>query len=297
VSTIQPAEPRFLGASDVVENATVGILGVPYDGAVTYRAGASRGPASLRAASQSIETYCPKQDQDLDDLRYVDLGDVILNADERDPESLVAQVGEQLRPFRELSLLGIGGDHLVALPFLRRALVRHPDLQILHIDAHWDLREHWQGEPLNHASIIRRTLESMGPKAKIHSWGIRSGLRSEYAYVQTEDRIALLSRDRFAVLQHVQGLLAADQPIYLTLDVDGIDPAVIPGTGTPEPDGLPFADVEALIGLLAAGITRGPGLVGADIVELAPNLDMSGRSNVAAARLVRGILLALAPRR
>ena len=91
----------------------------------------------------------------------------------------------------------------------------------------------------------------------------------------------------------ILALLAAGAPIYLTLDVDGIDPADIPGTGTPEPDGLRFGVVEAALGLLARAPTPGPGLIGADLVELAPSLDPTGRSQVAAARLARTLLLAL----
>ncbi|NVB40275.1 agmatinase [Pseudenhygromyxa sp. WMMC2535] len=291
--------------------AQAAILGVPYDGAVTYRGGASGGPEGLRLASDSIESYCPKLDRDLADHRYVDLGDLDCAvpgpeagvAGATPGERLVRSLRQQLDALPDLPLVAIGGDHLVAHPFLERALERHPNLQIIHIDAHMDLRAEWEGEPYNHATVLGRIRDRMGPDQRIHQWGIRSGERVEYRLAAEDPRVELLAPTRAAMLERVAALLAGPEvpPIYLTIDVDGIDPADIPGTGTPEPDGLQFGDVEAVLGALARGRRRSegsegseaPAVVGADLVELAPALDPTGRSNVAAARLVRSLLLAL----
>lgn len=305
-----PASVRFLGADaptgEHIAAAQVAIAGVPYDGAVTYRGGARQGPTGLREASDSIETYCPKSARDLADLRYVDLGDFDCSTPAPDEapgatpgERLCRSLRRQLDALPDLPLLAIGGDHLVAYPFLERALERHADLQILHIDAHMDLRADWEGEPFNHSTVLGRARDRMGPDHRLHQWGIRSGERSEYALAAGDRRVELLAPTRAAMLERIDRLLAAKSPLYLTIDVDGIDPADIPGTGTPEPDGLRFGDVEAAIVSLARArpddprSNRGPGLIGADLVELAPSLDPSGRSPVAAARLVRGLLLAL----
>ena len=293
MSELRRARTPFLGSGEPDDDAAIGIIGVPYDAAVTYRGGANQGPTELRIASDSIESYCPKLDMDLEDLGYADLGDIVVDPEDG-PRENMAEISRLLERLPHSRLLAIGGDHLVAYPFLRRALERYDDLQIIHIDAHWDLREHWQGEPFNHASVIRLILEHLGQEARIHSWGIRSGLRSEYAFARGHEKISLLNIEVTEVLRRVQALFAQGRPMYLTLDVDGLDPSEIPGTGTPEPDGLRFRDVEALLHALSHTPTQGPGLVGADIVELAPVLDPSGRSNVAVARLARGMLMALA---
>jgi agmatinase len=281
-------------------DARAAILGVPYDGAVTYRGGASKGPEGLRRASESIENYCPKLDRSIDEFLYVDFGDLRCEVPAAGEvpgatpgERLVRSLRMQLDALPDLPLVAIGGDHLVAHPFLARAVERHPNLQIIHIDAHMDLRPDWDGEPFNHSTVLGRIVDQMGPQHRLHQWGIRSGERREYALARADDRIELLHQDRQPMLDRIAELMAMDLPIYVTIDVDGIDPADMPGTGTPEPDGLPFGWVEAALDLLATATTSGPGLIGADLVELAPDLDPTGRSQVAAARLIRTLLLAL----
>lgn len=298
---------RFLASTSVALDAAapagaVGILGVPYDGAVTYRGGASEGPAEIRAASDSIESYCPRLDLDLEDGPVVDLGDLEL-ATEGNGEARMAFLSAQLErapSMAELPLVALGGDHLVAYPFLRRALATHPDLAIFHIDAHTDLRESWEGEPFNHATVLRRALDLMSPQQSLWSWGIRSGLRTEFELARSDARIRLIENTAQAGFEAIDALVRSGRPVYLTIDVDGIDPADIPGTGTPEPAGLRYADVEeALLRLVRPvgrrddGPIRPARFVGADVVELAPGLDPTGRSNVAVARLVRTLLLGL----
>jgi agmatinase len=278
-------------------DARAAILGVPYDGAVTYRGGASKGPEGLRRASESIENYCPKLDRSIDEFFYVDFGDLRCEVPAAGEvpgatpgERLVRSLRMQLDALPDLPLVAIGGDHLVAHPFLARAVERHPNLQIIHIDAHMDLRPDWDGEPFNHSTVLGRIVDQMGPQHRLHQWGIRSGERREYALARADDRIELLPQDRQPMLDRIAELMAMDLPIYVTIDVDGIDPADMPGTGTA---GLPFGWVEAALDLLATATTSGPGLIGADLVELAPDLDPTGRSQVAAARLIRTLLLAL----
>ncbi len=300
LGAIAPDDPR-------ASQAKAALLGVPYDGAVTYRGGARLGPRELRIASDSIETYCPKLDRDLADHVYVDLGDLDCSVpepslgEEGEPlgatpgERLVRSLRRQLDALPDLPLLAIGGDHLVAFPFLERMLERYPNLQIFHLDAHMDLREHWEGEPFNHSTVLGRVLDRMGPDQALHQWGIRSGLRSEYQLARSDGRIHAIAPELAPAQERMAALLARGLPIYVTFDVDGLDPADLPGTGTPEPDGLRFGWVEAVLGQIARG-TQGRergGLVGVDLVELAPALDPSGRSPVAAARLCRTLLLGL----
>jgi agmatinase len=299
LESLAPNDPR-------AAEARAAILGVPYDGAVTYRGGASGGPEGLRRASDSIENYCPKLDRSIDEFLYVDFGDLRCDvpaegevAGATPGERLVRSLRRQLDALPDLPLVAIGGDHLVAHPFLARAVERYPNLQIIHVDAHMDLRTDWEGEPFNHSTVLGRILDQMGPDQRLHQWGIRSGERREYALARGDARVELLPQyDLDPMLDRITELMAMDLPIYVTIDVDGIDPADMPGTGTPEPDGLRFGWVEAALDKLATAKTSGPGLVGADLVELAPAIDPTGRSQVAAARLVRTLLLALVrPRR
>jgi agmatinase len=296
LESLAPNDPR---AAD----ARAAILGVPYDGAVTYRGGASGGPEGLRRASDSIENYCPKLDRSIDEFLYVDLGDLRCEVPAAGEvpgatpgERLVRSLRMQLDALPDLPLVAIGGDHLVAHPFLERAVERYPNLQIIHVDAHMDLRPDWEGEPFNHSTVLGRIRDVMGPDQRLHQWGIRSGERREYALARSDTRVELLPQELPPMLDRIDELMARDLPIYVTIDVDGIDPGDMPGTGTPEPDGLRFGWVEAALDRLATAKTRGPGLIGADLVELAPALDPTGRSQVAAARLVRTLLLALCRR-
>jgi agmatinase len=245
-------------------------------------------------ASDSIESYCPRLDRDIEDGPLVDLGDLTIPDATASGRALVDHFRAQLDGLpgpTQFKLIAIGGDHLVAYPFLTRALDAAPKLDVLHIDAHTDLRDDWEGEPFNHSTVIGRMLDYMGVEGRLFSWGIRSGLRSEFARAKADPRVRLVDNTLDAGLACARSLLEEGRPLYLTLDVDGIDPADLPGTGTPEPAGLRFGDVEQVLGLLAgAGRER---WMGADIVELAPSIDPTGRSSVAVARLVRTLVLCM----
>lgn len=287
----------FLGATRVQPSAGIdayaGILGLAWDGAVTYRAGAADGPAALRAASDSIETYCPLLALDLSDGLFADFGDLPVPPADAPLESTFNELTQTLDQLTRLPLIGLGGDHLAAFPFLARALRRHPDLQILHIDAHGDLRDEWEGERFNHSTVIRRVLDLVQAPAHLYQWGIRSGTREEFELAERDERITRVDNTLQGGLAIARELASSRRPIYVTLDVDGIDPADIPGTGTPEPAGLPFRDVEKVLVELVRAKASDTRMVGADVVELAPGLDPTGRSAVAAARLVRTLLLVM----
>jgi agmatinase len=291
------AAGRFVGslAPDHAPPEAIGILGVPYDGAVTYRAGAKTAPALVRRASDSIETYEPAFGLDFAAAPPVDLGDVDVTPREPGGRAVVDHIARQLEPLGERTLLAIGGDHLIAYPFLMRALARHPDLQILHIDAHADMRRDWDGDPFNHSTVLGRVLDEMPPTATLFQWGVRSGLPEEFAQIHRDPRIVTIPQVDGAAEVIAHQLMATGRPTYLTIDVDGLDPSVVPGTGTPEPGGLAWRDLQrALATLLQVPRAPGSGLVGADLVELAPGLDPTGVTEVVGARLVRLLVLALA---
>ena len=284
----------FLGAVTTPDLASAVVVGVPFDGSVTYRAGAREGPDAIRTASDSIEGYCPKLDRDLQDHRYCDLGNIdATGAAGSEPTPfddvrVVTDLRAAVDALPDRPALALGGDHLIALPFIERCLRRHPRLQIIHIDAHADMREQWDGQRFNHATVMRRVLDALPADAAIHAWGIRSGLREEFQHYRSDRRLNRIPNTATAGLELATRLRDLGLPVYITLDIDGVDPAQMPGTGTPEPAGLAFDAVENALGRLL-----GAHIVGADLVETAPPLDPTGVTAVAAARLARTLLLLL----
>lgn len=278
---------RFVAAEAGYEECEWVIAGAPLEATVSYRAGTRWGPARIREASHSLETYSPELDRDLEELAVCDLGDVVLP---------LGNVGQSLarieaalrRPVRDgKRFLVLGGEHLVTLAAVNAALARYPDLVVVQFDAHTDLRDEYLGEPYSHATVMRRVLDLVGP-GRVWQLGVRSGLREEFALAREATRA-------FPDVTHGARVLAGELagplrgvPLYLTVDVDVLDPAVAPGTGTPEPGGIGFGELhQALLGLVRAGAR----VVAADIVETAPPLDPSGRTEIVAAKLAREILL------
>jgi len=259
------------------------LLGAPFDCTTSNRPGARFGPGAIRTESWGLETYSPYQDKDLADIHVFDAGDIELPFG--DSEQALAMIEERsqtvLRNGKRLFLLG--GEHLVTLGALRAAARQYPDLHLIHFDAHADLREDYLGVSLSHACIIRRCHEILGD-GRVFQFGIRSGERVEFEW--SKGRTALQKFD-FAGLEQVVASLG-DAPVYLTVDLDVLDPSAFPGTGTPEAGGVSFHDLlNAALTVLKANV------VACDLVELAPNLDTSGVSTATACKLLREMLLAI----
>ena len=270
----------FMGSRRDPAGCSVGLFGVPYDGTTSFRPGTRFGPAAIREVSQGLETYCPQLDLDLEDLAYADLGavDIPFGA----PEPVVNAVQQATTAVLDLGLnpLMLGGEHSISSGAVAAVANQHPDLVLVQLDAHADLREEWLGARHSHACAMRRCLEIL-PSQTLFQLAIRSGTREEFNELQESGRL-LPSID---ALQQALAPLKG-KPIYLTVDLDWFDPAVLPGTGTPEPGGFLWRDFAAVVDLL-----RGHRLVAADVVELAPHLDSSGVSSVLAAKVTRSLIL------
>ncbi len=274
----------FLGGRRDPAGCRVGLYGVPYDGTTSFRPGTRFGPAAIREVSGGLESYCPQLDLDLEDLAFADLGAVAIPFGA--PEPVVAAVHEATRQVLSLGLapLMLGGEHSISSGAVAAVAERHPDLVLLQLDAHADLREEYLGTRHSHACAMRRCLEVL-PSGVLRQAAIRSGTREEFDELRTSGRLVELA-NLAADLQPLRG-----RPLYLTVDLDWFDPAVLPGTGTPEPGGFLWRDFAALVEEL-----RHHQLVAADVVELAPQLDPSGVSSVLAAKVVRSLLLLLGAR-
>jgi agmatinase len=270
----------FMGSRRDPVGCRVGLFGVPYDGTTSFRPGTRFGPAAIREVSQGLETYCPQLDLDLEDLAYADLGavDIPFGA----PEPVVNAVQQATTAVLDLGLnpLMLGGEHSISSGAVAAVANQHPDLVLVQLDAHADLREEWLGARHSHACAMRRCLEVL-PSQTLFQLAIRSGTREEFNELQESGRL-MPSID---ALQQALAPLKG-KPIYLTVDLDWFDPAVLPGTGTPEPGGFLWRDFAAVVDLL-----RGHRLVAADVVELAPHLDSSGVSSVLAAKVTRSLIL------
>ena len=270
----------YMGSRRDPAGCRVGLFGVPYDGTTSFRPGTRFGPAAIREVSQGLETYCPQLDLDLEDLAYADLGavDIPFGA----PEPVVNAVKQATTAVLDLGLnpLMLGGEHSISSGAVAAVANQHPDLVLVQLDAHADLREEWLGARHSHACAMRRCLEVL-PSGDLLQLAIRSGTRDEFHELHSSGR-------RMDDVQALRDAMApwTGRPIYLTVDLDWFDPAVLPGTGTPEPGGFLWRDFAAVVDVL-----RRHRLVAGDVVELAPQLDSSGVSSVLAAKVTRSLIL------
>jgi agmatinase len=259
----------------------VGLFGVPYDGTTSFRPGTRFGPAAIREVSSGLESYCPQLGLDLEDLAFADLG--AINIPFGAPEPVVAAVKRATESVLELGLkpLMLGGEHSISSGAVAAVAAAHPELVLVQLDAHADLRHTWLGAQHSHACAMRRCLEVL-PSGQLLQIAIRSGTRDEFSELHQSGRLVAIEQVA-AALAPLRG-----RPLYLTVDLDWFDPAILPGTGTPEPGGFLWSHFAALVDEL-----RLHQMVGADVVELAPQLDPTGVSSVLAAKVTRSLLLLL----
>ncbi|WP_186570906.1 agmatinase [Synechococcus sp. PROS-U-1] len=272
----------FMGSRRDPADCRVGLFGVPYDGTTSFRPGTRFGPAAIREVSTGLETYCPQLNRDLEDLNFADLGAVDIPFG--NPEPVLIKVKQATEAVLALGLkpLMLGGEHSISSGAVEAVAQRHPDLVLVQLDAHADLRDTWLGARHSHACAMRRCLDIL-PSQTLFQLSIRSGTREEFNELHGSGR---LMPDIDALRQALSPLKG--RPLYLTVDLDWFDPSVLPGTGTPEPGGYYWSDFARLVEVL-----REHHLVAADVVELAPQLDTSGISSVLAAKVSRSLLLLL----
>ena len=272
----------FMGARRNPKGCRVALFGVPYDGTTSFRPGTRFGPAAIREVSTGLETYCPQLDRDLEDIAYADIGAVEIPYG--DPEPVVDAVCHATSTVLAAGMkpLMLGGEHSISSGAVAAVAKQHPDLVLVQLDAHADLRHEWLGARHSHACAMRRCLEVL-PSQQLMQIAIRSGTSDEFKELRHSERLISV-QDIPKRMNALRG-----RPIYLTVDLDWFDPAVMPGTGTPEPGGFIWNDFAAVIKEL-----RHHSLMGADVVELAPQLDSSGISSVLAAKVTRSLLLLMA---
>lgn len=275
---------HFIGFEASFETATIALFGAPFDGTTSFRPGTRFAPSNIRPDSYGLETYSPYLDLDLEDYALTDLGDIDLPfGNTKKALDLIGDTTQKLLAANKKTLM-VGGEHLVTLPVIQAYAKKYPELCLIHLDAHTDLREEYLGETLSHATVIRHAWEALGDD-RIFQLGIRSGMKSEFEWAKLHTHLFPFDLSHLdEVLTHIDS-----RPVYLTIDLDVLDPSIFPGTGTPEPGGVTMKELlNALVQM------KGLNLVGADVVELSPHYDTSGVSTAVACKVIREVALLLA---
>ena len=277
----------FIGCDSDYHDSELIIFAAPFDSTTSYRPGARFASAHIRPDSYGLETYSPYLDADMEDFKICDVGDLDLPFGNAAASlDMIESTADQILKDKKIPFL-IGGEHLVSLGSIRAVYKEYPDMVLLHFDAHADLREDYMGEQLSHASVIRRCWDFLGD-GRIYQFCIRSGEKSEFEWAEQH---TFMEKFDYSTLAERISEIGSEVPVYLTIDLDVLDPSIFPGTGTPEPGGIFFRDMMKIVDMV-----RNLNIVGADVVELAPHYDQSGVSTASAAKIIRELMLAILDR-
>jgi len=281
---MRPASPCFIASDRPFSEGRIIVYGIPFEGRVNLRKGADGGPRDLRLASDSIETYSPWAELDLEDLPLADIGDCELPAGVSPREQLDAARKEIAAWWRPgLIPFMLGGDHTATVPVIEALAPSFPELQILQLDAHPDTREEFLGERYNYASAMARVMDTVAPE-RVFQIGMRTGSREEYRNRRPNFYPVLAGHPVDIVRSLLPRLRSA--PLYVTIDVDVLDPSEAPGTGSPEPGGLRVPELLEIVRMLSDCQ-----IIGGDLVEVAHAWDPSGRTGIAASWVIREAML------
>ena len=275
----------FIGCDADYADARIVLFGAPFDSTTSFRPGTRFAPHAIRSESFGLETYSPWLDRDLEDISVFDSGDIELCIGSA--EKALAQISERTATILADGKIPfmIGGEHLVTLGAFREVFKKYPNVQIIHFDAHTDLRDDYLDVKLSHACVIRRCHDLVGDN-RIHQFGIRSGERAEWQWArQGHTDLHPFSFDGLKETVAALGQV----PVYFTIDLDVMDPSVFPGTGTPEYGGVTFMQlIEAIY-----TVCNSCNIVALDVNELCPPYDQTGASTAAACKIIRELLLSL----
>lgn len=275
----------FQSCDNTYEESNVVIFSSPMDATCSFRPGTRFAGPAIRQDSIGLEWYSPYFDMDLKDVKTCDIGDLDLPMG--DVEKDLDEISRVTKCFLDdnKKTMMIGGEHLVTLGTIREYIKKYPDLHIIHFDAHTDLREEFLGRELSHATVLRKCYDLLGD-GRIYQFGIRSGDSSEFKWA-SEGHTHLRKFDLVGLDKCIEAL--KDKPVYITIDLDVLDPSIFPGTGTPEAGGITYKELQQAI-LDMKGLHN---IVGADIVELSPHYDASGVSTAVACKVLREMVLLL----
>ncbi|MBR1680157.1 agmatinase [bacterium] len=268
----------WMGQNPDYNSSDIVMLGMPFDGTVSYRSGSRFAPEMLRLASWGLEEYSPEFNKDLNDVNFNDIGDLEfpLGNTQKSLDMIEENVTQIYADGKRV--FGIGGEHLVTLPEFKGVYSKHKDISVIHFDAHTDLRKEYLGEEMSHSAVMYHIGQIIGFE-NIKQIGIRSGMKEEWDLMKKYKTLCYSYND----LDSLKG-----KKVFVTVDLDVLDTSIMPGTGTPEAGGLTFKE---LIGWFK--YLRNFDIVGADVVELAPDYDTSGVSTAVATKVIRELLMVM----
>ncbi len=270
----------WMGSNEDLNSSKCILVGIPYDGTCSYRPGTRFGPERIRSASWGLEEYSPILGKSLEDVSFYDAGELDLPLGNRDKVlEMISEVTKNILESGKI-FFGIGGEHLVTYPVVKEYLKKYPDMVIVHFDAHADLREEYLDEKFSHATVMQRIMDHTTPQNLIQI-GIRSGTKQEILWMKENNTLLKNVDELRKRLSELK-----DRPIFITLDLDVLDPSIMSGTGTPEPGGMTFNElIEYLL------CFKNKNIVGCDVVELSPDYDPTGVSTAVATKIIRELLL------
>lgn len=273
----------FIGFEDDFSSSQAVLFGVPFDGTTSFKPGARFAPSAMREESWAIESYSPYLDKDLEDLKLFDYGNLELPfGDKMSALAMIEEIVDEIVASDKKPIM-IGGEHLVSYAPIKALSKKYKDLNIIHFDAHTDLRKDYLGEEFSHATVFRRVYDLLGD-GRLNQFCIRSGLKEEFEWAKTHSHLEKFTYNTLE--SRVEAL--KNKPVYISIDLDVFDPSVFPGTGTPEPGGINFHQMLEIIGILS----KLENVVGLDVVELSPKHDASGVSTAVACKTLRELVLA-----
>ncbi len=269
---------NWMGQNEDYDSSDIIMLGMPFDGTVSYRSGSRFAPEQIRLASWGLEEYSPKFDKQLEDVNFHDAGDLEFPLGNTYKSLDLIQKNVEGIYKDGKRVFGIGGEHPVTLPEIQAVSKFYDNLAIVHFDAHTDLREEYLGEEMSHSAVIRHCSKIVGPE-NIKQIGIRSGMKEEWEFMKKHNTL----------ISEYSGLdCLKDKKIFVTVDLDCLDPSVMPGTGTPESGGMQFNELVGWFEYL-----KNFDIIGVDVVELAPDYDASGVSTAVATKVIRELLMVM----
>ena len=269
---------NWMGENKDYASSNIVMLGMPFDGTVSYRPGSRFAPEQIRLASWGLEEYSPYFDKHLEDCNFHDAGDLEfpLGNTKASLDLIEKNVEEIYKDGKRV--FGIGGEHLVTLPEIKAVSKYVDNLAIVHFDAHTDLREEYMGEALSHSAVIQHSGKIVGFE-NVKQIGIRSGMKEEFE---------LMKKYNTLIHEYSELDCLKNKNIFITVDLDVLDTSIMPGTGTPEVGGLNFNELVGWFKYLSKF-----NIVGADVVELAPDYDTSGASTAVATKVIRELLMTM----
>ncbi|MCG8568955.1 MAG: agmatinase [Spirochaetes bacterium] len=273
---------QFLCSQKSIDHSSIIICGIPYDCTSSFRPGSRFAMPEIRRVSEfAIEEFSFYQNNSLEDVSFYDAGDFPLMVG--NPQNMVDIVRQEYEKYlkNQKKIIAIGGEHLITYPIFLALKKHHQPFTIIHLDAHADLRPGYLADKLSHASVFRLCLDE--GLSKLIQIGIRSGTKEEYLERKDNSRIVACNH-----ITELGQYLKKGENIYISLDLDYFDPSFLPGTGTPESGGANLHDFIQLLKILKESRIH---LIGADMVELAPQIDPTGNSTVFAAKILRELIL------